>query len=98
MKGSGKIKVGVLLRNGWAGFGLVVRHDVPGGVACDPVAEQDGAAGCELGDLLFVVFEVSGKLVRIFLDELDGDVLDVSLSDVSQAYHPVGGRVCPHVI
>jgi len=33
---------------------------------------------------LFVVFKISGELVRVFFDEFNGDVLDMGLSDVSQ--------------
>jgi len=64
---------------------FVVGDDVAGGVAGDAVAQEVAAAGGELGDFLFVVLEVGGELFRISLDELDGDVLDVGRSDVSQA-------------
>ena len=98
VKWSGKIKVGVLLRNGWACLGFGAGDDVAGGVAGDPVAQEVGAAAGELCDFQFVGLEVGGELVGISLDEFDGDVLDVCLSDVSQAITLVGTRVCPYVI
>src|SRR2546427_2076606 len=57
---------------------------VRGHVAGDPVPHPNVLHVRELGDLLLVMLEVRRELVRVLLEQLDGDPLDVGRPYVSQ--------------
>jgi len=85
----------MLLRNGSSRFRFAPRNNVSGDIPSDAIAKQLAAHDRELVDLFFIVLEITGKLVWIFLHEINRNVLYVRLSDIAQVYHlsDIGSRI-----
>jgi hypothetical protein len=58
-----------------------------GNIACNLVPHYLAIHRCELIHKLFVVLEIVGESLRVILDKVDCDSLDIGRSDVAHSNH-----------